>query len=141
MDSNDNEKVGYGKPPKATQFKKGQSGNPKGRPKGRRNMATVLEKALREQVVINENGRRKAISKLEAVFKQLVNKAVSGDLRALHQLTPLMRSAEERSSEAADPTPAAMAEADQKVLQNLLNRFGANFLGEKGGQDEPGNNG
>jgi uncharacterized protein DUF5681 len=138
MDSNDKEKVGFGKPPKATQFKKGQSGNPRGRPKGRRNLATVLEKALREQVVINENGRRKTISKFEAAFKQLVNKAASGDLRALHQLAALVRSAEERSGETTAPTAAApaMAREDQKVLENVLKRYGANLQGVQDVEDD-----
>src|SRR5580698_10326440 len=75
--------VGYGKPPGATRFKKGVSGNPKGRPKGSRNVAAVFAKTLREKVVINEHGQRKTISKLEAAVKQFVNKAASGDLRAL----------------------------------------------------------
>jgi Family of unknown function (DUF5681) len=51
--------VGYGKPPQATRFKKGVSGNPKGRPKGSLNIATVFTKTLRERVVINEHGQRK----------------------------------------------------------------------------------
>jgi Family of unknown function (DUF5681) len=89
MSTNSDEKIGYRNPPQRTQFKKGHSGNPKGRPKGKRNLATVLEKTLHEKVVINENGRRKTITKLEAAVKQLVNKAASGDLRALHQLAAL----------------------------------------------------
>jgi hypothetical protein len=87
--TNDHAEVGYGKPPKRRQFKEGQSGNPKGRPKGSRNIGTVLEKTLRESVVINENGRRRTISKLEAAVKQLVNGAASGDLPAFRILASL----------------------------------------------------
>ena len=87
-------KVGYGKPPKEHRFKKGQSGNPKGRPKGALNIATVIDRVLREQVVITENGERKTISKLEASVKQVVNKAASGDLRAFQQVPSLARYAE-----------------------------------------------
>ena len=83
--------VGYGKPPKEHRFKKGQSGNPKGRPKGALNIATVIDRVLREQVVITENGERKTISKLEASVKQVVNKAASGDMRAFQQVPPLAR--------------------------------------------------
>ena len=122
MSKSSNEKIGYRNPPQSTQFKKGHSGNPKGRPKGKRNLATVLEKTLHEKVVINENGRRKTITKLEAAVKQLVNKAASGDLRALHQLAALNRSADERSPEGSTPT-TVMAEVDQKVLQSVFSRF------------------
>jgi hypothetical protein len=107
--------VGFGKPPAVTRFKKGRSGNPKGRPKGTLNMATVLARTLREKVVINENGQRKIITKLEAAVKQLVNKAASGDLRALRHLADLVASAEERAAQApAADTP--MSEDDQKVV-------------------------
>src|SRR6266478_251195 len=58
-------KVGYCNPPQHARFKTGQSGNPRGRPKGTLNMATVLERTLRENVVITEGGRRKTITKLE----------------------------------------------------------------------------
>jgi hypothetical protein len=131
MSTNSDEKIGYRNPPQSTQFKKGHSGNPKGRPKGKRNLATVLEKTLQEKVVINENGRRKTITKLEAAVKQLVNKAASGDLRALHHLTALARSADERSPE-APIAPSVMAEVDQKVLQGIFSRFEKN---SNGGED------
>jgi hypothetical protein len=124
--------VGFGKPPAGTRFKKGQSGNPKGRPKGTLNMATVLARTLREKVVINENGQRKVITKLEAAVKQLVNKAASGDLRALRHLADLVTSAEERAAQApAADTP--MSEDDQKVVQGILQRFGN---GTKGGEED-----
>ena len=114
--------VGYGKPPARTRFKKGHSGNPSGRPKGTLNLATVLERTLRERVVINENGRRKEITKLEAAIKQLVNKSASGDPTAIRQLLALVISAEERSSQ----TPASaseLSEVDQLVMQSIIKRY------------------
>jgi hypothetical protein len=83
--------VGYRKPPQRTQFTKGQSGNPKGRAKGSKNLSTLLTKALNEQVVINESGRRKTITKLEATMKQLVNTAAGGDARAIKLVTDLLQ--------------------------------------------------
>jgi hypothetical protein len=78
--------VGYGKPPWATRFRKGQSGNPKGRPLGSRNFTSLVEEALAEPVVINENGRRRKASKLQVIVKQLVNKAAQGDHRSIQLL-------------------------------------------------------
>jgi hypothetical protein len=81
--------VGFQRPPRHTQFRKGTSGNPKGRPRDSKNLATELEEALGEKVAIVENGRRRKITKRCAMIKQLVNKAASGDLRASRQLTDL----------------------------------------------------
>src|SRR5208282_1497815 len=78
--------VGYGKPPQATRFRKGQSGNPRGRPRGSRNFASLVEEALAEPVAINENGRRRKASKLQVIVKQLVNKAAQGDHRSIQLL-------------------------------------------------------
>ena len=89
--------VGYCKPPKNSRFKVGRSGNPKGRPKGSLNLATVLERTLREKIVINENGCRRVVTKLEAAIAQLVKKATSGDGHAIRYLCQLVTSAEERS--------------------------------------------
>ena len=84
-----NYEVGFQRPPRHTQFRKGTSGNPKGRPREAKNLAAVLEEALAEKVAIVENGRRRKITKRSAMIKQLVNKAASGDLRASRQLTDL----------------------------------------------------
>jgi phosphoenolpyruvate carboxylase len=114
--------VGYGRPPIGSRFRKGQSGNPKGRRKGSLNLATVLEKTLREVVVINEGGKRKTITKLEAAVKQLVNKAATGDLNAFRQLRDLVRSAEDRTATSESEKPELTSD-DQKVVESVLKRF------------------
>jgi hypothetical protein len=96
-------KVGYRNPPEKSRFKTGQSGNPRGRPKGALNLATILERTLREPVIIVENGKRKTVTKIEAAIKELVNQAASGELKALQLLATLVRSAEEREIQAAAP--------------------------------------
>ena len=91
-----NERVGYARPPMRTRFRPGQSGNPRGRPKGARNLSTVVAAALSERVAVNENGRRRRITKLEAAVKQLVNRAASGEARATQLLLALVQANEAR---------------------------------------------
>lgn len=121
--------VGYRKPPQQSRFKKGQSGNPKGRPKGTLNLATVLGQTLREPVLINENGRQKVITKLEATVKQLVNKAASGDGHAMRYLLSLVMSAEEQTSQTSGAS-SSLSEADKKIMESVLKRFGSEKKGE-----------
>jgi hypothetical protein len=85
--------VGYKKPPPQHRFPKGRSGNPNGRPKKPKTLNTFLDQALKETVVVNENGRRKTITKLEAFAKQLVNKATAGDARSGKLLIAWLREA------------------------------------------------
>ena len=134
MPKGDNEQVGYCNPPRCTQFKKGQSGNPNGRPKGSLNLLLALKKALNEKVVVVLNGRRKKITKLEASATQLVNKAAAGDLPALRQLAPLVCLLDQMSPEASTST-SGMVDTDQKVLQSILSRLARN------NNDEGGNDG
>lgn len=121
--------VGFGKPPKKNQFKPGQSGNPRGRPKGTLNLATTVRKALREKVVVTENGRRRQISKLDAAVTQLVNRAVKGDPRAIQQLLGLAPLFNTEACSALPPTPA---DADMAVMAALMQRLG------RAGQDDSG---
>ena len=72
--------VGYSKPPRHTRFTKGQSGNPRGRAPGAKNLKTLLIDALNELVVVTENGGRRTISKGQAIIKQLVQPIGQGRL-------------------------------------------------------------
>lgn len=77
------DKVGYGNPPKATQFKKGQSGNPKGRPKkANRSNQTILMDILEQQISTGLSGQKKKMQIREAIIRARVQKALKGDLRA-----------------------------------------------------------
>jgi hypothetical protein len=72
-----------GNPPKHTQFRKGMSGNPRGRPKGSKNLATYLMEAARDQVSRTVGGRTRTISNLQATTMQLATKAAGGDQAAM----------------------------------------------------------
>src|SRR5579859_5343264 len=108
-------KVGYGKPPKHTQFKKGVSGNPSGRPKGSLSMATVLQRCLGEKTVIVEDGKQKTVSKMEAAVKQLVDKAIVGDMHAFRVLSVLTQVLDDPTTRA---TTSDLEESDRKILQS-----------------------
>jgi hypothetical protein len=122
--------VGYKKPPQRTRFRKGESGNPNGRPKGSKNLATLLEKELRQRVVVNENGRRRSMTKQEAMVKHLVNKALSGDRRLIQLMLEEIRLLENR---AASSATAVIDEADQQVMRQLQERLRCAM---QGGGDE-----
>jgi len=74
--------VGYRKPPKATQFKKGQSGNSRGRPKGTKNLKTDLIEEMQEQILVREGTRERKISKQRAMLKSLAAQAIKGNTKA-----------------------------------------------------------
>ncbi|MGO9786779.1 MAG: DUF5681 domain-containing protein [Stellaceae bacterium] len=82
MTQNNNDGIGYGRPPKATQFLPGQSGNKSGRPKGRRNFITELRAELNSTTTVTENGQRLTVTKQLAVIKNLIAAAMDGDMRA-----------------------------------------------------------
>lgn len=113
--------VGYRRPPKHSQFAKGRSGNPNGRPKGVRNFATVIEAELNTKIPITENGKRRSISKREAVAKQLVNKAASGDTKAIPLLLNESRT-HEKTGTGRDLDPGQSV-ADHQVMTGMLERI------------------
>ena len=70
--------VGYGKPPAKHRFKPGQSGNPKGRPKGSKNEWTIINKLLNRKIDIRENGRLRKITVLEGILTRFADDALRG---------------------------------------------------------------
>lgn len=117
-DSND---IGYGKPPKATRFVSGKSGNPNGRPKGSQNLSTVLHKAVRQRVTVTENGRARQVTKLEAILIQLINKALRGDVGAVHELRYWIQFLED--SVQTGSQSAVSHENDEAVIASALERI------------------
>jgi hypothetical protein len=111
--------MGYGKPPLHTRFQKGKSGNPKGRPRGKKNMSTLLSTALNASIVVVANGRRKKITKREAIVTQLVNKSAAADLKATQIVFAMLRESQDDGS--ADP--AVFAEADHEIIRRIQARL------------------
>ncbi len=114
-------RVGYCRPPIGARFRPGQSGNPRGRPKGMPNLGTVIAAALREKISVTENDRQRRITKLEVAVKQLVNRAAKGEDRATQLLFALIEADERRP---ARPSPDRIVEADKFVMGEIVRRLG-----------------
>jgi hypothetical protein len=128
--------VGYSRPPKHTQFRKGTSGNPKGRGKGVRNFVTEIQEELDSSVPVVENGKHKRITKRKAIAKQLVNKPVGGDPKAipvlLNETRPHEAETEDKNAQSAD-----LQREDQLVLENIIRRIRASLADPSAAEPAP----
>ena len=127
-------KVGPGRPPLHTRFRKGQSGNPGGRSK--KKLSALLADALNEPILVTIDGERRKITKREAVVHQLVNKSTDADLRATQMLFDMMKDAEQKAGAASPPPePRRLTEADKEVVQQLVERIRRQILAEMAAQN------
>jgi Family of unknown function (DUF5681) len=82
--------IGKGRPPQHTRWKPGQSGNPKGRPKGSRPVGAILQDIVQQRVPVTENGKTRWIPALEVMLRRLANDAMRSDQRAIKLLLSLV---------------------------------------------------
>ncbi len=111
--------IGYGKPPKKTRFKPGQSGNPRGRPKESKNTISILKKELDERISLREGDKQLVITKRQAMLRHLINKAVQGDTRAMFFVYQQMVSTDISDSE-KEEVVKNISEEDSKILIRFL---------------------
>lgn len=131
-EEDDNEAVGYKKPPKHTQFKKGQSGNPSGRRKAkpRLNIIELLDKVMAEPIQLTKkDGKARTVTFLEGLVRKTAASAANGDTSARRDLFKLMAMAESRQEASEDP-PTQEEEA------RILARFIARERRADGGCDD-----
>src|SRR3984893_128567 len=129
-DSASDYQVGPGRPPLHTRFKKGESGNPSGR--RAKSLPALLAAALNETVVVTIDGRRRTITKREAIVTQMVDKSASGDLRATKMLIDMMKDVEHKAvgDAAPPPEPRRLAAADKEVVQQFVARLRRQIMQE-----------
>ena len=119
---NDKDQVGYGRPPKNAQFAKGQSGNPRGRPRGSRSLAAILRQAGNDRVTVTIGGKSTTLSKLEAIAMQMANQAAAGDPKAVHTFLHWMTKTSDAEA-ALDPGVAVPDESDSRMMAQLMRRL------------------
>ncbi|MBN1325045.1 MAG: hypothetical protein JW974_02405 [Alphaproteobacteria bacterium] len=107
---------GYMKPPVDKQFQPGQSGNPKGRPRGSKNTYKLLDDILNQKVQMTQDGKQVKINKKTAILLQAANKAAKGDMRAIQTLFPHMLAADIKNEE-HEKIVAALSQDDQKLIE------------------------
>lgn len=114
--------VGYGRPPKSGQFRPEKSGNPNGRPKGSRNLATNVRAVLGRKIPVLERGQRRSMSAVEAILHRYLEMAIKGDVKAGAFLLNLLDRFQ--PAETADEAADLLSAKDQEIVDNLLAQFG-----------------
>src|SRR6266403_4023016 len=114
----DEDDIGYGKPPRAHQFKPGKSGNPKGRPKGAKSEETILRDLLQQKISLNERGKARRITIHEGIFRRIIEDCLKGNTKSAAFL--LNR---HHAITAGEPMESGLGEDDEAVLEAYLEKY------------------
>ena len=115
-------KIGYGKPPRGRPFQKGQSGNPRG-PR-RKDLPSLLTAALNEPVYATIDGKRRKITKRQAIVTQMVNESASANLRATKMLFDMMKEVEQKAGAiTTPPEPPKLTASDREIIDLFVARL------------------
>jgi hypothetical protein len=112
--------VGYGRPPVHSRFKKGRSGNPRGRPKHSRNLKTIIRQAFTDRITVREGETRRSITKIEGVVLRQVEAALKGNERAALAVLKMASQVGLLEDAAAGPDDTALTSVEQQLIDNLL---------------------
>ncbi len=126
--------VGYGRPPKSSRFRKGQSGNPKGRRKGTRNFRTYVREELEQRVSVKKDGSSRTMPKVQVIAKQLVNMSMQGEIKSIEFLLKLADLMAPDPREAEVPKP--MSDQERDILFRYLKSIGLADDDRNNGEDK-----
>jgi Family of unknown function (DUF5681) len=119
----DDDVARHKRPPRKGQFHPGQSGNPRGRPKGSKNIRTYVHELLGAKIPVIEGGKTRNIPRAQAIAIQLVNLAAKGDPKGLAAILNLTRELDEAIGQSR---PGALMQiADEEVMQDIIARIRA----------------
>ena len=129
--------VGYARPPEHSKFKRGQSGNPKGRPKEAKGLKTLTRKILTEKVTVRTPSGPRRMSKMEAGLLKMTEKAFSGDMRALQALATLYSQSvpEERAESSGPASQDTLDEHDAAALAAFTTIVRSSITTAQDGED------
>lgn len=114
--------IGYRRPPAATRFKRGKSGNPDGRPrkKGPRSFDSVLQEVLNQTVHVTEGGKPRKYTVQELLVKSATTQAAKGDLRALTLVQKMVKDHPPKPPPPTETPP--LPQSDQEILDRYIER-------------------
>jgi hypothetical protein len=121
--------VGYGRPPEAHRFRAGQSGNPRGRPKGSKSESSILESLLNKKISVRQADRLRKMTVREAILSRFVEAALKGDVKAAAFLL-------DRAKAVAKPKEPTLVDdpADIEILEAFARDLKQSFSEEGGGE-------
>jgi hypothetical protein len=126
-DDNEDGGGGYGRPPRTTRFTKGQSGNPAGRPRGRRREAPY-EAVLGQMVTIREGGVERRVTAAEAFLLQLTKRGLEGDSAAARASLTAIEKVRERPSTHQGPSVIIRTIVGPGSVTSALERDGVRLI-------------
>jgi hypothetical protein len=118
-------RVGYGRPPRSSQFKPGETGNPSGRPKGRKSLSSQVREEMTTTITVQEGQKRRKVPKIAGVVLRQIQSALKGNDRSAMAVIQMARQLGVLHAMPPEPPEQApLSPADEAIIAKLLNGRG-----------------